>query len=73
MKITSNHYQTFFYSGTENLCKSISEFHKRFQNVEFEPDNIIVGCGSKELIFLAMLVFDGGKHICYSIWLYRDI
>jgi len=46
-------------SGTEKLCKAISEFHKRFQDVEFEPDNIIVGCGSKELIFLAMLVFNG--------------
>ena len=48
-------------SGTEALCKAISEFHKRFQDVIFDSENIIVGCGSKELIFLAMLVFNGGK------------
>ena len=54
------------------MCKAISEFHKRFQDVEFEPHNIIVGCGSKELIFQAMLVFDGGKIILKIILLYRD-
>ena len=73
MKITPTQFQNIFFNlGTEKLCKAISEFHKRFQDVEFEPHNIIVGCGSKELIFLAMLVFDGGKHIFKIILLYRD-
>ena len=50
-------------SGTEELRKSIAKLH---QDGDVLPDEeqIIVGTGSKELIFLLMNIFNGGMYIC---------
>ena len=55
-------------SGTKELCKAITDFHLRFQNVEYSVDNYVVGCGSKELIFLAMMVFNGDVVLVSPGW-----
>ena len=52
---------TFDISGIPALRKAICDFHERYDDVTFRPEDILVGPGSKELIFLAMNVFKGGK------------
>ena len=53
----------FHSEGIPELRASIAEFHARHDGLVFNPDNIIVGPGSKELIYLAMMVFSGGKDV----------
>jgi aspartate aminotransferase len=45
--------------GIRELRQGICTFHRHYDNITFDPDNIIVAPGSKELILLLMLVFNG--------------
>ena len=56
-------YVELYFKGTKELRNAISKFHQRYQDIEFDAENIIVGCGSKELIFLSMMVFNGGSRL----------
>ena len=47
--------------GIPALRKAICDFHQRYDDITFRPEDVLVGPGSKELIFLAMNVFKGGK------------
>jgi len=46
-------------AGLQELREEIVSFHKQWDNVELGVDNIIVGPGSKELIYLCMTMFKG--------------
>merc|ERR550519_1180303 len=50
-------------AGLMELREEIVEFHKEWDEVNLSIDNLIVGPGSKELIYLTMAVFRG------EIWL----
>ena len=50
-------------TGTLELRKAISKWHFEMEDLLHKPDQIVVGTGSKELIFLAMNIFYGGKNI----------
>lgn len=50
-------------AGLLELREEIVEFHKEWDDVSLSIDNLIVGPGSKELIYLTMAVFKG------QIWL----
>ncbi|CAG5136188.1 unnamed protein product, partial [Candidula unifasciata] len=45
--------------GIPELRQGICNFHKHYDGITFDSENIIVGPGSKELIFLLMLIFNG--------------
>ena len=45
--------------GLENLRVSISKYESKKKNRNFSPEQIIVGPGSKELMFLLHISFDG--------------
>ncbi len=45
--------------GLPALRESVCEFHRRNDALTFSPDDIIIGPGSKELMFLLNLVFAG--------------
>ena len=51
------------FPGTLELRKAIAQFHARCNHGldNLHPDQILVGTGSKELIFLAMNIFHGGR------------
>lgn len=56
--------------GIKPLRKAICEFHKEFDRLEnLDPDLVIVGPGTKELIFLTMNVFDGDIFLLYPRWI----
>jgi len=50
-------------AGLKSLRQAITEFHREWDQVELEREQIIVGPGSKELIYLTFTVFKG------QIWL----
>lgn len=48
------------FSGIDELRSSIIQFHTRLDKITFDKDNVVVGPGSKELIYLLLSVFNGG-------------
>ena len=50
----------FSFTGTLELRKAISQWHQN-EGLSIDPQQIVVGTGSKELIFLVMNIFHGGK------------
>ena len=55
----------FSFTGTLELRKAISQWHQN-EGLSIDPQQIVVGTGSKELIFLVMNIFHGGK-LMYSV------
>ncbi|XP_071157014.1 aspartate aminotransferase-like [Mytilus edulis] len=55
-------------AGTLELRQSIAKFHKHFEDLDIDPDNIIVAPGSKELIFLLLQIFNGDVLIISPSW-----
>ena len=58
--------ETFFticiHIGLPELRSKICNFHVKLDGlVHFQADNTVIGPGSKELIFLLLHIFDGGK------------
>ena len=45
--------------GLLKLRQSVADFHNRYEHLNFKAENILIGPGSKELIFLTQLVFYG--------------
>ena len=45
--------------GLQELREAVAEFHRRRDQIEVDPDNILIGPGTKELLFILQLVFDG--------------
>jgi len=45
--------------GLPELCKTVAEFHRRKDQLNVQPQNVLIGPGSKELMFLLQLVFYG--------------
>mgnify|MGYP001287120038 FL=1 len=54
--------------GLEDLRVSISKYESKKKNKNFSPEQIIVGPGSKELMFLLHLSFDGDIIIPTPSW-----
>jgi aspartate aminotransferase len=45
--------------GLPALREAVARFHKQKDNVEARPEGVMVGPGSKELMFLLQLIFYG--------------
>ena len=43
--------------GLPELRESVAKFHTQHQEVEIVPENVLIGPGSKELLFLLQMVF----------------
>jgi aspartate aminotransferase len=54
--------------GLERLRKAVSYFHKQKDNVRISPENILIGPGSKELMFILQLVFYGDIILQSPCW-----
>lgn len=54
--------------GLPELRKAVAEFHRRRDGVEALPENVIVGPGSKELMFLLQLVYYGQLLVPTPCW-----
>lgn len=55
--------------GILELRKAICEFHREFDGLDIHPENVIVGPGTKELIFLLLSVFNGDVFVLSPTWI----
>ncbi|MFQ5739990.1 MAG: pyridoxal phosphate-dependent aminotransferase [Acidobacteriota bacterium] len=54
--------------GLPALREAIAEHHQRTFGIKCSPDNVLVGPGSKELMFLLQMVYDGEVVIPTPAW-----
>jgi len=54
--------------GLLQLRKAVAAFHRQKDNVDADPNNVIIGPGSKELVFLLQMVFNGEIIIISPCW-----
>ena len=54
--------------GLPVLQQAVTEYYQRTQGLNFNPDNILVGPGSKELMFILQLVYYGDLVIPTPSW-----
>lgn len=54
--------------GLKELRKAVAEFHRKKDGVDILPENVIIGPGSKELLFLIQMIFDGDVIIPSPSW-----
>jgi aspartate aminotransferase len=54
--------------GLQVLREAVAEFHRRKDNVDVLAENVLIGPGSKELVFLLQLVFQGEIIIVSPSW-----
>jgi len=54
--------------GLPQLREAISQYYSRIENLNYSPENVMIGPGSKELMFLLQLVFDGEVLIPGPSW-----
>jgi len=54
--------------GLPSLCEAVAAFHRRTDGVDALPESILVGPGSKELMFLLQIVFYGELLLPSPCW-----
>lgn len=54
--------------GLRELRERVADYHRRRQGLVFSPDDIVVGPGSKELLFLLQLVSDADILLPTPAW-----
>lgn len=54
--------------GLPELCQAISSYHKEFFGYDFDPQHVVVGPGSKEMIFQALYVLEGSVFLPVPSW-----
>ncbi|XP_076034350.1 aspartate aminotransferase-like isoform X2 [Oratosquilla oratoria] len=55
-------------TGIPELRQAIVQMHKQYDEVTLDPEQIVVGPGSKELLFLTMHVFNGDIILPTPAW-----
>ena len=55
-------------AGLRELRAAVADFHRRRNLIEFRPDHILIGPGSKELMFLLQLVYYGELIVPTPCW-----
>lgn len=54
--------------GLHSLREAVASFNMRIQGIETQPENVMIGPGSKELIFILQLVYYGDLVIPTPSW-----
>ena len=54
--------------GLNELREAISEYENKKKNQKYKADNIIIGPGTKELMFLLQILFDGEVLLPVPSW-----
>lgn len=54
--------------GLPELRRAVAAFHRTHDRVDIMPEHIIIGPGSKELLFLLQMIFDGDVIIPSPSW-----
>lgn len=54
--------------GLEELRRAVAHFHRQKDNVNIKSDNVLIGPGSKELMFILLMVFYGDVILPTPCW-----
>ena len=54
--------------GLEALRQAVAHFHKQKDNVDIKPNNVLIGPGSKELMFILQMVYYGDLILPTPCW-----
>lgn len=54
--------------GLEALRQAVAHFHKQKDNVDIKSKNVLIGPGSKELMFILMMVYYGDVILPSPCW-----
>ena len=54
--------------GLYDLRQAVAEFHQKIDKTDFEPEGIMIGPGSKELLFTLQLAMEGSTLIPSPCW-----
>ncbi len=54
--------------GLPALCDAVADFHRRMEGIDFTGDDVLIGPGSKELMFILQLVYYGDLVIPTPSW-----
>ncbi len=54
--------------GLESLRQAVAHFHRQKDNVDIKPSNVLIGPGSKELMFILQLVYYGDLLLPTPSW-----
>ena len=54
--------------GLQTLREAVAAYHRRVDQVDILPSGVLIGPGSKELLFLAQLAFDGDLVVPAPCW-----
>jgi aspartate aminotransferase len=54
--------------GHPELRKAVAEFHRTKDGIDVSPDNVLIGPGSKELMFVLLLVYYGNVILPSPCW-----
>lgn len=55
-------------TGLTELREAVADFHRRKDHVDMHPDGVLIGPGSKELMFLLQVVFYGELVVRSPCW-----
>ena len=70
LKDFAGSYEYLPVAGTLELREAIAKWHQRHGEI-IAPEQIMVGTGSKELLFLVMNVFNGGNELIFGRFLQK--
>jgi len=54
--------------GLPELREAVAEFHQRLEGIEYSGEDVLIGPGSKELMFILQLVYYGDLVITSPAW-----
>lgn len=54
--------------GLRELRGAVAEFHRKYEHVQVHPDRVLIGPGSKELMFLLQLTYYGEINVLPPCW-----
>src|SRR5690606_12393641 len=54
--------------GLYELREAVADYHRRSQGINHNPEDVLIGPGSKELMFLLQLVYHGDLVIPSPSW-----
>ncbi len=54
--------------GLESLRQAVAHFHKQKDQVDIKPNNVLIGPGSKELMFILQMVYYGDLILPTPCW-----
>ncbi|MFQ5649261.1 MAG: pyridoxal phosphate-dependent aminotransferase [bacterium] len=54
--------------GLSELRESVAQYHRRTEGIEYDAEDVLIGPGSKELMFLLQLVYYGDLVIATPSW-----